>query len=104
MLPLTPENRAVIRAWAGAGGGSMHAQNAAWRILRQLIDGTPQARDVEITLVEPDHQEVRFLLAQKVNDAFDWPPVDQMAAQFDAVTLRLGSCLVLKFFVKFQPV
>jgi hypothetical protein len=41
----------------------MDAQNTAGGILRQLIDGAPQARDVEITLVQPYHQEIRFLLA-----------------------------------------
>ena len=75
----------------------MHSQNTAWRILCQLVDGAPQARDVQITLVQPDHQEVRLLLTEKVNDGFDLPPFDQMAAQFDAVTLGLGSCLRLKF-------
>ena len=62
MLPLTPGNQVVTGA-GKAQAGSMDAQNTAGGILRQLIDSAPQARDVEITLVQPYHQEIRFLLA-----------------------------------------
>jgi hypothetical protein len=54
----------------------MYAQYTAGRILRQLVDGAPQARDVEITLVESDHQEVRLLLVEKANNGFDLAPFD----------------------------
>ncbi len=50
------------------------------------------------------NEQVRLLLAQEVHDRANRIAIDQVAPQFDAVTLRLGSCLVLKFFIKLQPV
>ena len=43
--------------------GLMDSQNTAWRILRQFEDSAPQARDVEIPLVQAYHQKIRLLLA-----------------------------------------
>jgi len=59
---------------------------------------------MEITLMESYDQDIGLLLAEKVYDCFHWRPFDQMTLESDAVTLDLGSCLVLKFCTKLQPV
>jgi hypothetical protein len=41
----------------------MYSQDTTGRILRQLVDGAPQARDVEIALVKSDHEQIGFLPA-----------------------------------------
>ena len=43
--------------------GSMNSQNTARGILRQFKDGAPQARYVEITLMESYHKKVGLLPA-----------------------------------------
>ena len=68
----------------------MNAQNTARGVLRQLVDRAPQARNIEIALMQPYDQEIRLLLAQEVNDCFDRPPLDQMTVEFDAVNSPLG--------------
>ena len=80
----------------------MHAQNTARRILRQLIDRAPQARDVEIMLMEPYYQEVGLLPPQKLNNCFYRLAFDQVTFEFDAVTLHLDACFFLKFLVEPQ--
>ena len=78
----------------------MHAQDTTGRVLRQLIDCTPQTGNVEVALMESYDQEVGLLLAQEFNDCFHLPPFNQKTLEFDAVTFDLGSYLLLKFCIK----
>jgi hypothetical protein len=54
--------------------------------------------------MEPQHQEVRFLLTQKVDDRLNLPSFDQVTMDFDTVAGGEFARLVLQLFTELQTV
>src|SRR5580658_2417236 len=103
--PLSPRSSAVsANVSLEHKTHSMHAQNTARSLLRQLIDGAPQPSNMEIMWMQPYYQQVSPLPPQKFNDCFHRLAFDQMIFEFDAVTLHLDACFFLKLLIDPQPI
>jgi hypothetical protein len=80
----------------------MHSKNAAWCLLRQIINGAPQAGYMQIPLMESDHQQVCVVIAQEFDDRSDLPPIEEMGAKFDSRACGQGVRLLLDLFIEFE--
>jgi hypothetical protein len=68
----------------------MYAKDVARGFLRQFVNRTPQSSDIEITLVESNHQQVCLLRAKEIDDRFDLVAIDYVALDFDEILAPKG--------------